>query len=98
MTGPAGSRLGVPHELVSWHRRFFGETGRAWIDALPDLADTGPWMAHADALFGVALQWVAQLAGCPSVRTAAHARAAGGGQRAKRRTSVSTRSAWCWGE
>ncbi len=38
MTGPAGPRIEVPDELVSWHRKFFGEPGRAWIDALPDLA------------------------------------------------------------
>jgi streptomycin 6-kinase len=28
----------VPEALVSWHRKWFGESGRAWIDALPDLA------------------------------------------------------------
>jgi streptomycin 6-kinase len=37
VTSPAGSRVEVPDALVSWHRKFFGETGRAWIDALPDL-------------------------------------------------------------
>jgi streptomycin 6-kinase len=24
--------------LVSWHQKFFGDTGRVWIDAVPDLA------------------------------------------------------------
>ena len=38
MTGPAGLRIEVPDALVSWHRKFFGESGRAWIDAAPDLA------------------------------------------------------------
>jgi len=38
VTSPAGPRIEVPEALVSWHRTFFGETGRAWIDALPDLA------------------------------------------------------------
>jgi streptomycin 6-kinase len=28
----------VPEELASWHRKFFGESGRGWIEALPDLA------------------------------------------------------------
>jgi streptomycin 6-kinase len=34
----AGPRIEVPDALVSWHRKFFGESGRAWIDAAPDLA------------------------------------------------------------
>ena len=38
VTSPASPRIEVPEALVSWHRKFFGETGRAWIDALPDLA------------------------------------------------------------
>jgi streptomycin 6-kinase len=38
VTGPAGSRIEVPEALVSWHRKFFGESGRVWIEALPDLA------------------------------------------------------------
>ncbi len=38
MTSPAGPRVEVPEELVSWHRKFFGEISRAWIDAAPDLA------------------------------------------------------------
>jgi streptomycin 6-kinase len=38
VTGRTGSRIEVPEELVAWHRRFFGENGRPWIDALPDLA------------------------------------------------------------
>ena len=38
MTGRAGERIEVPEALVSWHRKFFGESGRAWIDAAPDLA------------------------------------------------------------
>ncbi len=38
VTSPAGPRIEVPEALVSWHRKFFGETGRAWIEALPDLA------------------------------------------------------------
>jgi streptomycin 6-kinase len=38
VTSPAGPRIEVPGALVSWHRKFFGESGRAWIDAAPDLA------------------------------------------------------------
>ena len=38
MTSPAGSRIEVPEALVAWHRKFFGEAGRAWIEAAPDLA------------------------------------------------------------
>jgi streptomycin 6-kinase len=38
VTSPVGPRIEVPEALVSWHRKSFGETGRAWIDALPDLA------------------------------------------------------------
>ena len=38
VTSPAGPRVEVPEALVSWHHKFFGESGRAWIDALPDLA------------------------------------------------------------
>jgi streptomycin 6-kinase len=38
VTTPANSRIEIPAELVSWHRKWFGESGRAWIDALPDLA------------------------------------------------------------
>jgi streptomycin 6-kinase len=38
MTSPAGPRIEVPEALVSWNRKFLGETGRAWIDALPALA------------------------------------------------------------
>jgi streptomycin 6-kinase len=38
VTSPTGPRIEVPEALVSWHRKFFGETCRAWIDALPDLA------------------------------------------------------------
>ncbi len=38
VTSPAGPRIEVPEALVSWHRKFFGETGRAWIDTAPDLA------------------------------------------------------------
>ncbi len=38
MTSPAGPRIEVPEALVSWHRKFFGEIGLAWIDAVPDLA------------------------------------------------------------
>ena len=38
MTSPVGPRLEVPEALVDWHRKFFGESGRAWIDAAPDLA------------------------------------------------------------
>ena len=37
MTGPADSRIEVPEALVAWHRKWFGESGRAWIDAVPDL-------------------------------------------------------------
>ena len=35
---PAGPRIELPGALVSWHRKLFGETGRAWIDTVPDLA------------------------------------------------------------
>jgi streptomycin 6-kinase len=35
---PAGPRIEVPDALVSWHHKFFGESGRGWIDALPALA------------------------------------------------------------
>ena len=38
VTSPVGPRIEVPEALVSWHRKFFGETARTWIDALPDLA------------------------------------------------------------
>jgi streptomycin 6-kinase len=38
VTHPADSRVEVPDALVSWHRKFFGESGRAWIDAAPGLA------------------------------------------------------------
>jgi streptomycin 6-kinase len=38
MASPTGSRIEVPEELVSWHHKFFGESGRAWIDAAPELA------------------------------------------------------------
>jgi len=38
VTSPTGARLQVPEALVSWHRKFFGEAGCVWIDALPDLA------------------------------------------------------------
>jgi streptomycin 6-kinase len=38
VTSPADSRIEVPEALVSWHRKWFGECGRAWIDAVPDLA------------------------------------------------------------
>jgi streptomycin 6-kinase len=35
---PADSQIEVPDELVSWHLKWFGVSGRAWIDALPNLA------------------------------------------------------------
>lgn len=38
MTSPAGPRIEVPEALVSSHLKLFGEIGRAWIDASPDLA------------------------------------------------------------
>jgi streptomycin 6-kinase len=38
VTSPVGPRIEVPEALVSSHCKYFGETGRAWIDALPDLA------------------------------------------------------------
>lgn len=38
MTNPAASGIEVPDALVSWHRKFFGETSREWIDTAPDLA------------------------------------------------------------
>jgi len=38
VASPTGSRIEVPQALVSWHRKFFGERGRAWIEALPNLA------------------------------------------------------------
>lgn len=34
----AGRRIEVPDDLVAWHEKFFGEAGRPWIEALPDLA------------------------------------------------------------
>jgi streptomycin 6-kinase len=37
VTGPADSRIEVPEALVAWHHKWFGESGRAWIDAVPDL-------------------------------------------------------------
>ena len=42
MSSPAGPRIEVPEALVASHRTSFGETGRAWIDALPDLAGRPP--------------------------------------------------------
>lgn len=33
------SSLEVPDALASSHQKFFGDAGRAWIDAAPDLAD-----------------------------------------------------------
>jgi streptomycin 6-kinase len=38
VTIPTGARIEVPAELVAWHRKWFGERGRAWLDALPELA------------------------------------------------------------
>jgi streptomycin 6-kinase len=38
VTNPTGPCIEVPEALVSWHGKFFGESGRAWIDAVPDLA------------------------------------------------------------
>ena len=38
MTRPGGARVEVPDALVAWHLKFFGERGRAWIDAAPELA------------------------------------------------------------
>jgi streptomycin 6-kinase len=38
VTSPAGPRIEVPEALASWHLKYFGEAGRAWIDAAPDLA------------------------------------------------------------
>jgi streptomycin 6-kinase len=38
VTSPVGPRIEVPEALVDWHRKFYGEGGRAWIDAAPDLA------------------------------------------------------------
>jgi streptomycin 6-kinase len=38
LTGPAGPRIEVPDALVSSHRKFFGESGRSWIDGVSDLA------------------------------------------------------------
>ena len=35
---PSGPRIEVPDALISWHRKFFGESGRAWIEAAPELA------------------------------------------------------------
>src|ERR1700722_6460657 len=50
VTSPVGPRIEVPEALVSWHHKFFGETGRAWIDALPDLAAglLDRWQLQAD--------------------------------------------------
>jgi streptomycin 6-kinase len=38
VSGSAVPRIEVPEALVSWHRKYFGESGRAWIEAAPDLA------------------------------------------------------------
>jgi streptomycin 6-kinase len=38
VTSPTAPRIEVPEALVSWHRTWFGESGRAWIDGVPDLA------------------------------------------------------------
>jgi hypothetical protein len=38
VSSPTGPRIEVPEALVSSHRTYFGETGSAWIEALPDLA------------------------------------------------------------
>jgi streptomycin 6-kinase len=38
VTSSAGSRIEVPEELVTWHRKWFGESSRVWIDAAPALA------------------------------------------------------------
>jgi streptomycin 6-kinase len=35
---PSGPRIEVPDALISWHRKFFGESGGAWIEAAPELA------------------------------------------------------------
>ncbi len=39
VSSPAGPRIEVPEALVSWHRKFFGENGRAWIDGGSDGQD-----------------------------------------------------------
>jgi streptomycin 6-kinase len=38
MTSSADLPIRAPEALVSWHLKFFGEIGRVWIDAVPDLA------------------------------------------------------------
>ena len=38
VASPAAPRIEVPEELIAWHRKFFGESGRAWIDTAPSLA------------------------------------------------------------
>lgn len=50
MTSPPGPRIEVPGALIFWHRKFFGEGGRAWIDALPSLAAEllGRWQLRPD--------------------------------------------------
>ena len=50
MTSSTGSEIEVPEALVSWHRRFFGEGGRAWIEAAPNLAADllDRWQLRAD--------------------------------------------------
>jgi streptomycin 6-kinase len=50
VASPVGPRVEVPEALASGHRKYFGETGRAWIDALPDLAAglLGRWQLQPD--------------------------------------------------
>jgi streptomycin 6-kinase len=50
VTGPAGPPIELPDALLSSHRKFFGETGRAWIDAAPNLAADllDRWQLRAD--------------------------------------------------
>jgi streptomycin 6-kinase len=36
-TGPAGHRIAIPDALATSHAKYFGDGGRAWIAALPQL-------------------------------------------------------------
>ncbi len=52
MTNPAGPRIEVPEALVFWHRKYFGEIGCAWIDALEEvLPEAGDRLMHEDLHF-----------------------------------------------
>ena len=40
----------MPDELVAWHRKWFGESSRVWLDGLPGLAESllDRWQLQAD--------------------------------------------------